>query len=558
MTSNVGKPWLFFFNRTQIYSFFIIDGGQFPVKQFMSQFGDMITRNYMTQNHHQQHPHQINNVKSVQQHVPTINVAAKPQPPPPSAPTFLYSEVPAVHHHHHHHQQPQPSGSNHRPIFSAIHHPPQNRHHHFTSPSKTNQFHSFGPSAGSNKKLISHFDKSNFRASQPIPLIDGTDMLAPSNFKRFPNKHTPAATFGDDLTHSENKHSYSSSSLRKKRPYHQQHIGSLSFGGDDDEENDWSPAAAATGYPKRYLAAENLQYRQQERISFYPDTNPEYFQPYPLPTKTTTTTTEQPPPTTKLSPKYTFFKAESKYQSGSAGADDSGTANKRNPYVRRKYRTKKPIISTPLPTLSGEIDVNNKGPWAPTTIGYSKDDVKPVVEYDANEEYPATSYSNRDNHAYGSIFVSSTVSSPFEDNNNESSLFITPLGESSSEAASSSTASPTIGDDVDITPKSTIRKNKRVFRRKLIGNLAASATNPDSCESSCLANVVSRDYDPVCGSDNKSYANIGRLRCTKICGDHRKCKFSIFLLVLYIIFYFLDLRIIHFGNCERTSNAVVH
>lgn len=435
----------------------------------------MITRNYMGQNHQQ-------SIKTVQR---------------ASAPTFLYSEVPAVHRHHH---QTAPN----RLMFSApskIHQPS------FTSSSsssKINHYHLPGPNSG-------HIEKSNFRASQPIPLVDGTDMLAPSNFKRFPLK-----SLSDfDSIRSENKHSYvsaaaSSAQLRKKRP-HQRIVPFTEESNSSDD--DWSPAAQPISYPKqRYLAAENLQYRQQERISFYPDTNPEYFQTYKSTTAEPTTTTTYAP---KTIPKYTFFKAESKYQSVTGTTESPVTSVKRNPYIRRKYRTKKPITFTP--DAENNNDNDGEAPWTPTTSGYNnnnKDDVKPVVEY-ANED---SSHSNQlygktndDNHAYGSIFISSTVSSPFD--NNES-LFVTPLGESSSEA------SPTI-DDVDITPKSTVRKNKRVFRRKLVASSSAS-TNPDSCESSCLANVVSRDYDPVCGSDSKSYANIGRLRCTKICGDHRK------------------------------------
>lgn len=43
----------------------------------------------------------------------------------------------------------------------------------------------------------------------------------------------------------------------------------------------------------------------------------------------------------------------------------------------------------------------------------------------------------------------------------------------------------------------------------------------DSCETTCLMNIVNVDYDPLCGSNNHTYMNVGRFRCAKICGQLR-------------------------------------
>lgn len=43
----------------------------------------------------------------------------------------------------------------------------------------------------------------------------------------------------------------------------------------------------------------------------------------------------------------------------------------------------------------------------------------------------------------------------------------------------------------------------------------------DSCESTCLMNIVNLDYDPLCGSNGQTYTNVGKFRCTKICGQLR-------------------------------------
>lgn len=410
---------------------------------------------------------------------------------PPHGPNFIYSEAPSVRQH----QQPTK-------FFYRSQPPHENRFH----PSMA-----AGPKTHGHKS-VNNFDKSHFRASQPLPLVDNTDLPASSIFqsKRYQNQ---------------NNDQPNRSSVKLSKPNYRAVTASTFLETDNSEE--WSPFAQSLAYPKNFLNSENRQYQQQERISFYPDTNPEYFQPhhnYDTPVTEAHTTTVVTPPNRQP---YNFIStSESKYQSYVAPPsfrspttesptslstklnEDLPLSHKRVPYIRRKYRTKKP-----LSPKQQQPD-------------YS-DDVKPVVEYpnessssDTKQIYLRNAITPRSTETY--------VPSTIRNENESAAIFITPVTPTYTDAVvlddNSTPETVTPATETSITSK---RKHSRIFRRKLVQNISASGIMGESCESSCLSNIVSRDYDPVCGSDDKSYANLGRLRCTKICGDHRKYTLSI-------------------------------
>lgn len=414
------------------------------------------------------------------QNVPIIHTS------PPHGTSFIYSETPSVRQ-----QQSQTK------FFYRSQAPHENRFH----PSMI-----AGPKTHGHKS-VSNFDKSHFRASQPLPLVDNTDLPTSSIFqtKRYQNYEQP-----------------NRSSVKSSKPNYQTVTASTFLEADNSE--DWSPFAQSLINPKHFLNSENRQYQQQDRISFYPDTNPEYFQShhsYDTPTTESRTTTVVTP---LNRPPYNFIStSESKYQSYVAPptfriqttesptspsviiSEDLPPSHKRIPYIRRKYRTKKPISPKQQQPDYAE-------------------DVKPVVEYPNENSSPDT----KQIYLRNTITPRSTdthASSTIRAENGSASIFITPVTTTNTEAAVLD--GNTERETVTTAPETTVttkRKHNRVFRRKLVQNIGVSGLMGESCESSCLSNIVSRDYDPVCGSDDKSYANLGRLRCTKICGDHRKYK----------------------------------
>lgn len=67
-----------------------------------------------------------------------------------------------------------------------------------------------------------------------------------------------------------------------------------------------------------------------------------------------------------------------------------------------------------------------------------------------------------------------------------------------------------------VTPvEETTTKTTKLYKHR------SSLKLNDSCESTCLMNIVNLDYDPLCGSNDHTYMNVGRFRCAKICGQLR-------------------------------------
>lgn len=56
----------------------------------------------------------------------------------------------------------------------------------------------------------------------------------------------------------------------------------------------------------------------------------------------------------------------------------------------------------------------------------------------------------------------------------------------------------------------------------------------DSCESTCLMNIVNLDYDPLCGSNDHTYVNVGKFRCAKICGQLREYFYHLFCTLSHV------------------------
>lgn len=67
-----------------------------------------------------------------------------------------------------------------------------------------------------------------------------------------------------------------------------------------------------------------------------------------------------------------------------------------------------------------------------------------------------------------------------------------------------------------VTPvEVTTTKSTKSFKHR------SSSKLNESCEETCLMNIVNLHYDPLCGSNDQTYMNVGKFRCAKICGQLR-------------------------------------
>ncbi|CAO1371004.1 unnamed protein product [Diamesa serratosioi] len=76
--------------------------------------------------------------------------------------------------------------------------------------------------------------------------------------------------------------------------------------------------------------------------------------------------------------------------------------------------------------------------------------------------------------------------------------------------------------------------DKNQFRKKS----DTTTINPFSCERGCIKKLTSKDYDPVCGSDGKTYYTKSKLRCAQTCRRD-------------------DLTIKSFGVCGKNPEPIV-
>lgn len=109
----------------------------------------------------------------------------------------------------------------------------------------------------------------------------------------------------------------------------------------------------------------------------------------------------------------------------------------------------------------------------------------------------------------------------------------------------SETQSPVFVTPVEVT---TTKTTKSYYKHR------SSLKLNDSCETTCLMNIVNHDVDPLCGSNDHTYMNVGKFRCAKICGQLREYNSSectsIYLNLNSYFNLLSELTIKHFGNCE--------
>lgn len=302
-----------------------------------------------------------------------------------------------------------------------------------------------------------------------------------------------------------------------------------------DADNSWQPAVAGPGYPQHTDSAEIQQYQTQQRISFYPDSHPEYFQT-------------------------AAGNGGGSLSSASGSSNSGGGAGKRKKVASKgQLRRRVPTTTTTPASYQSQEDDEYEGErtyvqpnrqFAPASAPDAAiANIRPIYEFQSDDlGRPSKRYDDPDvqehqhnddfdtlpeGNVYQSVAVSTSLQTTGADAYGSYSsdgigadgpaLFITPAKpdvhdyERPTTRATTPPLPPTTR-----APQSTStqrKHNNRVFRRKFV---PPPAGDSDTCIDSCLSNIVSRVNDPVCGSDERTYENIGRLRCTKLCGDQRK------------------------------------
>lgn len=301
-----------------------------------------------------------------------------------------------------------------------------------------------------------------------------------------------------------------------------------SHSGAADADSSWQPAVAGPGYPQHTDSAEIQQYQTQQRISFYPDSHPEYFQ--------------------------------ATAGNGGVSSSNGGGGGKRKKVASvGQLRRRVPTTTTTPAVYHSQEDDEYEGErtyvqpnrlFAPASgPDAAIANIRPIYEFQPDDlGRPSKRYDDPDvqehehdddidrlpeGNVYQSVAVSTSLQTTGADAYGSYSsdgadadgpaLFITPakpdLRDYERPATKATTPLLAATTRAPLSTGTQRKHNNRVFRRKFV---PPPAGDSDTCIGSCLSNIVSRVNDPVCGSDERTYENIGRLRCTKLCGDQRK------------------------------------